>query len=103
MKYKGYEAVISFDDEAEIFHGEVANTKDVITFQGKAVSELKKAFQESVEEYLKFCNERGEEPEKPFSGVFVIRINPELHRKLSMAAKRKRLSLNGLIEEKLAG
>jgi predicted HicB family RNase H-like nuclease len=43
MKYKGYEAVVSFDEDAEIFHGEVINTKDVITFQGKAVDELKRA------------------------------------------------------------
>ncbi|MFM6059702.1 MAG: type II toxin-antitoxin system HicB family antitoxin, partial [Microcystis aeruginosa] len=30
MKYKGYEAVVSFDDEAGIFYGEVANVRDVI-------------------------------------------------------------------------
>ena len=103
MKYKDYEAVISFDDEVETFRGEVAHTKDVITFQGKGLSELRKAFKKSVDEYLDLCKERGEEPEKPFSGVFVIRIKPELHRKLSLAAKRKKLSLNALIEEKLTG
>lgn len=54
MKYKGYEAVVSFDDEAEIFHGEVVDTKDVITFQGREASELKKAFKESVDDYLSF-------------------------------------------------
>ena len=103
MKYKGYEAVVSFDYEAEIFHGEVINTKDVITFQGKAVAELKKAFHESVEDYLSFCKKRGEAPEKPFSGTLVIRIEPALHRKLSTDAKKKKLSLNALIQERLAG
>ena len=55
MKYKGYEGSIAYDDEAEIFHGEVINTKDVITFQGKSVKELKKAFKESIDDYLAFC------------------------------------------------
>lgn len=103
MKYKGYEGSISFDDEAEIFHGEVINTKDVITFQGKSVKELKKAFKESVDDYISFCKKRGEEPEKPFSGNLVIRIDPELHKKLAVQAKKKKKSLNAFIAERLAG
>jgi predicted HicB family RNase H-like nuclease len=59
MRYKGYEAVVEYDEDAEIFHGEVINLRDVITFQGKSVSELKKALAGSVEDYLTFCSERG--------------------------------------------
>lgn len=70
MKYKGYEAVVTFDEVANIFHGEVINTRDVITFQGTTAAELKKALSESVEDYLTFCEERGDEPDKPFSGNF---------------------------------
>jgi predicted HicB family RNase H-like nuclease len=55
MKYKGYEAIVTFDEDANIFHGEVINTRDVITFQGTTVAELKKALRESVEDYLAFC------------------------------------------------
>jgi predicted HicB family RNase H-like nuclease len=102
MKYKGYEGSIAYDEEAEIFHGEVINTKDVITFQGTSVKELKKAFKESIEDYLAFCEEKGEEPEKQFSGNLVIRIDPQLHRKLAIQAKKKNKSLNALIEERLA-
>jgi predicted HicB family RNase H-like nuclease len=60
MRYKGYEAVVEFDDEAEIFHGEVINIRDVITFQGDNVKGLKQAFHDSVDDYLEFCKERGE-------------------------------------------
>ena len=102
MKYKGYEAVVSFDDEAEIFHGEVVDTKDVITFQGRKASELKKAFKESVDDYLAFCKKRGEKPEKPFSGKLVIRIDPALHKKLTMSAKKHGVSLNAFIQSRLA-
>jgi predicted HicB family RNase H-like nuclease len=102
MKYKGYEGAVVFDDEAGIFHGEVLNTRDVITFQGTSVDELKKAFEDSVDDYLAFCEQRGEEPEKPFSGNLVIRINPALHRELSIEAKKTGKSLNNLIEQKLS-
>ena len=34
MEYKGYVGKVEFDDEAGIFHGEVLDTRDIITFQG---------------------------------------------------------------------
>ncbi len=94
MHYKGYEAVIEFDEDAEIFHGEVINLRDVITFQGSSAAELKQALAESVEDYISFCKERGEEPEKPFSGQFVVRAEPRLHNAISTAARRDGVSLN---------
>lgn len=68
MEHKGYIATATLDDEADVFHGEVVNLRDVITFQGRTVDELRQAFKGSVDDYLAFCRERGEEPEKPFSG-----------------------------------
>jgi len=40
MKYKNYEAAADFDDEIEMFHESVINTRDVITFYGKSAAEL---------------------------------------------------------------
>jgi len=94
MTYKSYEARIEYDEEAEVFHGEVINLRDLITFQGKSVKELKQAFADSVQDYIAFCKERGEEPEKPYSGQLVLRIEPPLHRNAAMAARREGLSLN---------
>ena len=102
MEYKGYYGKVDFDEEAEIFHGEVINVKDVITFEGKSVEELKQAFQDSVDDYLAFCAEHGEEPEKPYSGRFVIRTDPELHKKIAYEAKKKGKSLNLYVNEALA-
>ena len=101
MEYKGYMGKVEFDDDAGVFHGDVVNTRDVITFQGKSVAELKKAFQESVDDYLNFCAQRGEKPEKPFSGQFVARIPPELHRKINLAASLSGKSLNAWVSEQL--
>lgn len=101
MEYKGYVGKVEFDDEAEIFHGEVVNTRDVITFQGTSVAELKKAFRDSVEDYLALCQKRGEEPEKPFSGQFVTRVSPDLHRRVNLAAQLSGKSLNAWVTEQL--
>ncbi|MBI2969998.1 MAG: type II toxin-antitoxin system HicB family antitoxin, partial [Gammaproteobacteria bacterium] len=101
MQYKGYVASVEYDAEAELFHGEVVNLRDVITFQGRTVAELKRALRDSVEDYLEFCKARGEKPEKPFSGKFVVRLSPELHGRLSIAAKRSKKSLNAWVTEQL--
>jgi predicted HicB family RNase H-like nuclease len=81
MNYKGYIAKVEFDDEAMIFHGEVIGIRDVVTFQGKSVKEIEKAFHDSVDDYLDLCKDRGEELDKPFSGKFVVKISPDIHRK----------------------
>lgn len=88
IEYKGYMARVAFDDEAGIFHGEIINIRDVITFQGKSVDELRQAFEDSVEDYFDFCTQRSEEPEKPFSGRFTLHLSPEQHRKLILAAEK---------------
>ncbi len=101
MEYKGYQARIEYDDEARVFHGEVLNLKDVITFEGTCVEDLRQAFQDSVEDYLEFCRSRGENPEKPFSGKFIIRVRPDLHQKIAVKAGIEAKSMNNWIEEQL--
>ena len=101
MEYKGYIGKVEFDDEAGIFHGEVLDTRDVITFQGENVADLKTAFRESIDDYLAFCKDRGEEPNKPFSGQFVTRISPELHRRVNLAARISGKSLNAWVADQL--
>lgn len=102
MEYKGYVATVEYDDEAVIFHGEIVNTRDVITFQGRSVKELRRALKDSIEDYLAWCRERGKEPEKPFSGKFVVRIDPEAHRRITLAAHEEGKSLNAWAAEHLA-
>ena len=55
LKYKGYTGHVEFDDESGIFHGEVLDLRDVITFQGKTVEEIEKAFRDSIDDDLAFC------------------------------------------------
>jgi predicted HicB family RNase H-like nuclease len=102
MTYKGYSAYVEFDDEAGTFHGEVLDTKDVITFQGSSVAELRRAFKDSVDDYIEFCKKRGEEPDKPFSGKFVLRIPKELHRKIYIKSIKNGQSINNFITDQLS-
>ena len=94
MNYQGYQTSVTFEEEADIFHGSVVNTRDVITFQGRSIDEIRIAFKDSVNEYLKFCAERGREPEKPYSGRIALRIPASLHRTASSAARAEGKSLN---------
>jgi len=101
LKYKGYTGHADYDDEAGIFHGEVLHTRDVITFQGRSVKELETAFRDSVDDYLAWCAERGKTPDKPYSGKFVIRIPPEMHRQLVEVSSRQGKSVNTIVVEQL--
>lgn len=101
FEYKSYVAKVEFDPDAEIFHGEVLGTRDVITFQGSSVRELKRAFRDSVDDYLEFCAQRSEPPEKPFSGRLMLRLPADLHRQLFVRAREEGKSLNQLVAEKL--
>lgn len=101
MEYKGYIGKVEIDDEAGILHGEVINIRDVVTFEGTSVDEVHRAFQESVDDYLDFCAQRGESPEKPFSGKFVVRLPEELHRKAYIQAKLSDKSLNSWVTDVL--
>jgi len=101
MTYKGYTAAVEFDEDAGVFSGRVTNVRDVITFVGKSVDELRAEFRASVDDYLAFCEERGEEPEKPYSGRFLVRISPEQHRMIANAAARAGVSLNAWVTHAL--
>lgn len=101
LSHKGYTGHVEYDDTAGIFHGEVLDLRDVITFQGKSVEEIEQAFRESVDDYLEFCEQRGEDPDKPFSGRLMLRLPPHLHRKVFVRAVREGKSLNQWIAEKL--
>ena len=102
LEYKGYTGYAEYDGSVRVFHGEVLDTRDVITFQGTTVKEVEGAFRDSIDDYLEFCEERGESPDKPFSGRFMLRLPPDLHRQLFVEAKREGKSLNQFIAERLS-
>jgi predicted HicB family RNase H-like nuclease len=101
LPYKDYLATIELDPDAGLFHGEVINTRAVLTFQGRSIDELSAAFSETIADYEDWCRERGREPERPYSGSFILRMPPDLHRRVAEAAARSGKSLNGFIKDTL--
>jgi predicted HicB family RNase H-like nuclease len=67
MKYKGYIGSVTYDDDANIFHGEVLGLRDVVTFEGESVEVLEREFKASVDDYLESCRARGEAPDGALS------------------------------------
>lgn len=101
MKYKDYTAIITYDDRDHLFHGHLENTYDDVFFEGTSTEELEQAFQEAVDDYLAYCQETQRPPTKPCSGQVRVRLDPGLHRRIQLAAKRQGLSVSRFIGETL--
>ena len=101
IEYKGYTATVEYDPDEESFRGRVANVRDVISFYGRSVEDLKRQMKASIDDYLEFCAEQGVEPAKPFSGRFNVRMDPDTHRAVAMAAASSGRSMNDWVVEKL--
>lgn len=98
MKYKDYLGSINYSSEDEVFYGKVEGINGLVSFEGQSVGELKQAFREAVEDYVKLCEAEGLPVEKSFKGSFNIRISPDLHRTAARKAVELGISLNQLVE-----
>ena len=99
MTYKGYTASLSLDPDAGILTGTVAGIRDVIHFEARDAQGLRSAFEESVDDYLSYCEKLGREPEKYPSGKFNLRLGKALHRTAVAAASARGMTLNGWIAD----
>jgi predicted HicB family RNase H-like nuclease len=96
-----YHAKIEFDEELDLFRGEILGLNGGADFYGKNPKELRAEFKKSLEVFLEVCREKGIEPRRNFSGKFNLRISPELHEKLAIAAQAEGKSINTLAQEAL--
>ncbi|MBU1264319.1 MAG: type II toxin-antitoxin system HicB family antitoxin [Gammaproteobacteria bacterium] len=97
LHYKEYEGSIEPSIEDRCLHGKILFVNDLVTYEGKTIEELDAAFRESVDEYLAFCAEVGKAPEKPYKGVFNVRVRPETHKTLVTRAYHSQQSLNEFV------
>jgi|AMFO01.1.fsa_nt_gi Uncharacterized protein encoded in hypervariable junctions of pilus gene clusters len=88
IRYKDYISTIEYEEDMEMFHGRVANIRDVVSFYGKSVDELKTEMKKSVDEYISFCEGRGIQPSKRYSGRLNLRTDPKLHGWLATGGRR---------------
>jgi len=102
MVYKGYAAKVDFDADDAIFFGKIAGIRDGVGFHADNVKDLIEAFHEAVDDYIETCAKAGKEPQKPYSGNLMLRVDPAIHSKVALAAELSGKSLNQWGEEALA-
>ena len=86
LHYKGYSAKPEYSVEDKVFYGKLLGIDDLVDFYSENAKNIETEFHKAVDDYLTFCAEIGKEPQKEYSGMFNVRIPPELHRRLSLAA-----------------
>jgi len=99
LTYKGFIATVHYNADDEIFFGKIEEIDDLVSFEGKSVSELKKAFINAVEDYIKICEKYQKPLMKSYKGSFNVRIEPELHRMAVRKSLQMGISLNQLIQK----
>lgn len=102
LRYRGYEGTIEASVEDGVLHGRVLFIKDVVSYEGKTIEELRRDFEGALEDYLAVCEQRGIEPDKPFKGAFNARVSPDLHKEAAVYAARSNRTINDVVREALA-
>ena len=99
LRYKGYSARPDYSAEDRIFYGKILGISDLVDFQSENAKDLEEEFHKAVDDYLEFCAEIGKQPQKEYSGLFNVRISPELHREVSVFAQAEGVTLNKAVEQ----
>ena len=101
MTVDGFNAKIEYDADLDLFRGEILGLNGGADFYGKNPKELRAEFKKSLQVFLEVCQEKGIEPKRNFSGKFNLRISPELHEQLALAAQAEGKSINMVAQEAL--
>lgn len=101
LQYKDYYGSVEFSAADECFHGRIYGINDTVSFEGESVFELKKAFEEAVDDYLDLCARYGKDAPKVYKGSFNVRVAPEVHQAAAFMAASEKISLNQYVERAL--
>ena len=99
--YKNYYGSVHFDPQEELFFGKIEFIRDLVNYEASEAKSLIKAFHEAVDSYLEDCNNLEKTPDKPFKGSFNVRVDPELHKEVSLYALQYGDTLNGVVRKAL--
>ena len=97
LEHRGYLGSVHYSKEDDVLHGRLEFIRDLVTYEAHDVAGLKLAFQESVDDYLQFCQDQGRSPDVPLKGSFNVRPGRELHKRAALYAKRSGVSLNAVV------
>lgn len=94
MNINGVKAVIAYDSDIDMFRGEFVGLNGGADFYAADAEGLRREGAISLKIFMDACLEDGVEPFKTYSGKFVLRIPPEDHAAVSMAAIASGKSIN---------
>lgn len=97
LEYKGYLGSAEVDIESRVLVGKLLFIRDAIAYSAASIDGLEAAFREAVDDYLTTCAEEGDEPDLPCKGSFNVRVGPEVHRLIAVAARREGVGLNEFV------
>lgn len=97
LKYKDYEGTAEVDTERGVCRGKILFISDLVTYEAETPVQLQAQFQAAVEDYEETCRTLGREPQRPFKGVFNVRLLPALHRAAALRAADEGIALNELM------
>ncbi|MBL0312741.1 MAG: type II toxin-antitoxin system HicB family antitoxin [Holophagaceae bacterium] len=97
LKFKGYEGTAELDMVRQVCRGKILFINDLVTYEASSPANLQHEFEEAVDDYLKTCSELAREPQKPFRGLFNVRIPPTIHRSAVLRAASDGVTLNDLV------
>lgn len=67
LKYKGYVAIIDnrslYNNKSYTGYGQIIGIKDLVMFEGDSVETIEREFHKTVNDYIAYCKEIGEEPQ----------------------------------------
>ncbi|WP_049722588.1 type II toxin-antitoxin system HicB family antitoxin [Gilvimarinus polysaccharolyticus] len=86
MNFDGYQAVINYAPEIEMFRGEFINLNGGADFYATDIDGLHKDGEISLAVFLDMCKKDGVEPKKHYSGKFNVRLSSDLHENLVVPA-----------------
>ena len=99
LEYKGYYTKVEYSAEDQVLYGKIEGIKDLVNFECAELVNVENEFRSAVDDYLAFCEDIGQTPEKPYKGVFNVRVSPELHRRAAIAADKKGETLNAFVTD----
>lgn len=100
-EYKGYMGSAEVDTTSGVLVGKLLFLSDSIAYSATTPAALEAAFHEAVDEYLATCKEHRDEPELPCKGSFNVRVDPDLHRRAALEARRRQIKLNQFVGQAL--
>lgn len=101
LVYKDFIGSVHFSAEDQCFFGKIEGVDDLVTFEGRNVDELERAFRDAVEDYARLCKAASKPLHKSYKGSFNVRVTAEIHQKAARKSALLGISLNQLVQRAL--